>query len=109
MWTNALYEIQRGSSWALSQNGDKRLSRGCFIPAQLCPHHIKECAAAHVLSLQAASQDVRTDKVARGCYVTGVADQVIIAPAAAIQPLPIPAHRRVEPFIQPTQREECAV
>src|ERR1700722_8535545 len=85
------------------------LGRGGFIPIELGAHHIEERAAIHVLPLQPAGEDVRRSQVTARGYIPGIGDQIVVSPAAAIEPFSVPSNSRAECFIQAAERKQRAV
>ena len=80
--------------------------RFCLRPAQSVPDHVVEPATQYVLALQTARQEVGPHQpFAQGEEPVGE-DEVVIPPTAAVQPLAIPAHGRVEGLHETEQGKE---
>src|SRR5215472_4037061 len=79
------------------------------VPAELGANYIEKGAAHRVCALQAAGENVGSDEAAARGNATSVGDQIIVAPAAAIKALPVPAHGGVQRFVHATEREQSAV
>src|SRR5262245_6770128 len=89
----------------LNVNG-KRAFGGRLGPTQLLSNHIVESALVHVLALQAAGENVSTDKPFAECENPVAGNQIVIPPAASIESLTIPPHGPPKSFNQAEQREE---
>src|SRR5580704_10737594 len=87
----------------------KGIARGLFIPTKFSANHVEEAATIHILTLQPARKNVSASQIGAGGNVSGVRDQIVIAPTAAIQAFAIPSHSRVERFIDSAEREMRAV
>ena len=74
--------------------------------AQLVADHVIESTPQYVLALETARQKVGPHEPLAQCEEPVGEDKVVISPTAAVQPLAIPAHGRVEGLHEAEQGEK---
>src|SRR5260370_15997937 len=88
--------------------GESQLSN-VGVPPELLSDHVEEGAPEDILPLQPAGQYIGRDQTTASGNDPGVLDQVVVAPAAAIDSLPVPAHSCEQALDHSAQLEERAV
>src|SRR5579862_6338324 len=79
------------------------------VPAEFFVDYVEKGAPAHILALQQGCQDVGRDQATAGRKIACIAKQIIVAPAASIQSMAVPAHGGVNSLYHTAQFERRSI